>query len=486
MKTRIINRLVLLTFLMTSCIAAFSQYQTEVPGDNFSLEGALELFKKSSSPEDFERMLNNPDAKVNNLDLNGDGYIDYIRVIDYQDGNVHAFVMQAVISKTEYQDIAVITLEKLANGKAILQITGDEDIYGVETIIEPTREVRTYGGTLSSSVYIDVWAWPIVRYVYGPYYTVWVSPWRWGYRPYWWYAWSPIVYYDYYSYWRPYHRYYSYCYTTRIVHAHEIYRSHRTTSVIVHNRHSGRVAHYRSNHIDRDGRYRSSNDRASRGRQNSSVRYNSNGRIASYDRASSRPSSNVRTQQNGTGDHQRSSSYNNRSSANRSSGNTQRYSTNSSTQRTTDRSSGSSSMRKSTENPGSYRSSGNVNTQRSTGNTNSQRYSERPSGNNNVQRSTGSSNMRKSTGNSGSYRSSGHTNVQRSTGSSHSRSSSGNSGFNRSPSRSSSGSGVHQSSGSAPSRSSGVQRSSSGRSSGSSSSHRSSGGSSRSSGSRHR
>ena len=132
----------------------------EVPGDHFSLEGALELFKKSASPEEFEKMLNSPDSKVNNLDLNGDGYIDYIRVIDRYEGNVHAFILQAVISEREYQDVAVIELEMLANGKAVLQIVGDADVYGVETIIEPTREVRTYAGTTSNRTVVNVWAWP--------------------------------------------------------------------------------------------------------------------------------------------------------------------------------------------------------------------------------------------------------------------------------------------------------------------------------------
>ena len=123
------------------------QNGVEVPGDHFSLEGALQLFKQSASPEEFERMLNASDAKVNNLDLNGDGSIDYIRVIDRNEGNVHAFILQAIVSETESQDVAVIELEKLTNGKAVLQITGDADIYGMETIIEPTEEVRINAGT---------------------------------------------------------------------------------------------------------------------------------------------------------------------------------------------------------------------------------------------------------------------------------------------------------------------------------------------------
>src|ERR1043165_9593825 len=76
----------------------FQSDPAEVPGDNFSLEGALELFKKSKSPEEFEQLLNSPDSKVNNLDLNGDGDIDYIRVVDKTQGNVHDFILQAVVS----------------------------------------------------------------------------------------------------------------------------------------------------------------------------------------------------------------------------------------------------------------------------------------------------------------------------------------------------------------------------------------------------
>jgi hypothetical protein len=224
--------------------------EREVPGDDFSLEGALELFKKSASPEEFERMLNVENSKVNNLDLNGDGSIDYLRVIDRKDGNVHAFIIQAVVSNTENQDIAVIELEKLANGKAVLQITGDEDIYGIETIIEPTEEVYVNAGTSTARTTVNVWTWPSVQYVYDPYYTGWVSPWGWSTRPYGWYGWRPVAYYHYNSWWQPYRPYYTHCHMHRVGYAHEIYRQHRTTSGIVRRRHETQVASYRSSHRD--------------------------------------------------------------------------------------------------------------------------------------------------------------------------------------------------------------------------------------------
>lgn len=199
-------------------------------------------------------MLNTPDTKVNNLDLNGDGYIDYVRVNDLHKGNIHTFVIQAVVAENEFQDIAVIALEKKANGKAVLQITGNEDIYGVTTIIEPTKEVRTYAGAYASNGVVNVWAWPVVQYVYGPRYTVWVSPWRWHYRPTWWSPWRPIAYYDYYPIWRPYYHYYAVCHTPR-VYVHHIYNPHRRTSTIVHRRYNTQVVHYRENY-NRNGRVR--------------------------------------------------------------------------------------------------------------------------------------------------------------------------------------------------------------------------------------
>ncbi|MFI5188586.1 MAG: hypothetical protein ACHQF0_17770, partial [Chitinophagales bacterium] len=110
---------------------------TGLPGDNFSLQGALEMFQKSGSPEEFEKMINTPENHVNNLDLNGDGDIDYIRIIDHSKTNAHAFVLQDVVSANESQDIAVIELEKTGDTTATLQIVGDKDIYGEEVIAEP-------------------------------------------------------------------------------------------------------------------------------------------------------------------------------------------------------------------------------------------------------------------------------------------------------------------------------------------------------------
>ena len=84
---------------------------TGLPGDNFSLQGALGLLKQSKTLEEFEKKLNTKDNSVNNLDLDGNGKTDYIRVVDLEKDNAHALVLQVAVSKTEKQDVAVIEIE---------------------------------------------------------------------------------------------------------------------------------------------------------------------------------------------------------------------------------------------------------------------------------------------------------------------------------------------------------------------------------------
>ncbi len=246
---------------------------TGLPGDNFSLEGALELFKKSTSPEEFEKMLNTEDSKVNNLDLNGDGETDYINVIDQTKKGAHAFVLQVAVSETENQDIAVIELEKTGNDKAVAQIVGDEDMYGEQTIVEPTEEVVTNAGTSRTQVVVNVWAWPSVRYVYAPAYGVWASPYRWRAYPGWWRPWRPIRHRTFYAYRAPYRSRYVVVSNHRVVRAHRVYVPHRVTSVKVRTRHTAAMTHYRTTrtvHVHHNGTKRVKTTRTTkvRGRKN--------------------------------------------------------------------------------------------------------------------------------------------------------------------------------------------------------------------------
>ncbi len=227
-----------------------AQDNTSLDGDHFSLEGALELFKTSSSPENFESLLNASTNSVNNLDLNEDGEVDYIRVEDHQSENVHALVLQVAVNETEFQDIAVIEMEQTGKEEVVLQILGDENLYGEQVIVEPTAIESQLspdgkGGPSvelkSTRVIFNVWLWPSVRFMYRPTYRVYVSPYRWNRYPTYYKARRPrtltvfranIVH-------RP---HYKVVRTHRVVAAHKVYTPRRRTSVIVHKKTTSRLA----------------------------------------------------------------------------------------------------------------------------------------------------------------------------------------------------------------------------------------------------
>ena len=77
-------------FLITSIfftlnLQGFSQSSSDeklnLPGDNLNLYAVLNLFQESETIELFEENLNAEDSKINNLDLNNDDKIDYIKVM---------------------------------------------------------------------------------------------------------------------------------------------------------------------------------------------------------------------------------------------------------------------------------------------------------------------------------------------------------------------------------------------------------------------
>lgn len=236
----------LITAVTTVAMVPQTQDSTGLPGDNFSLEGALAMFKKAGSPEEFEKLINSDDNKVNNLDLNGDGEIDYIRVIDKTENGAHAFILQSVVSETENQDIAVIELEQTGKDEAVLQIVGDEDIYGEQVIVEPAPEKNQVQSRSDANVVVNVWAWPSVRYVYAPSYVLWVSPWGWRARPVWYHPWRPVRYHVFYPYRAPYRNHFVIVHNHRVVHAHRVYTPYRTTSVTVRTRNQASVTRYRT------------------------------------------------------------------------------------------------------------------------------------------------------------------------------------------------------------------------------------------------
>ncbi len=212
-----------------------------LPGDNLNLYAVMKLFQESPTLEEFEKKLNEENSQINNLDLNGDDETDYIKVLDEVEGTVHNIVLQVAVSATENQDVAVFTVEKNKDGSVDIQLTGDEELYGKDYIIEPntaetgstpnpgytgaapanqvTRTLDDKQIVVNNFTTVEIQRWPIVQFMYVPTYVVWRSPWYWGHYPGWWRPWRPAYWdfyfgyhYNYYSfYWGwyrrwPYHR----------------------------------------------------------------------------------------------------------------------------------------------------------------------------------------------------------------------------------------------------------------------------------------
>jgi hypothetical protein len=204
---------------------------TGLPGDNLDLYAVLGLFRSSGSLQEFEKALNDKNKGVNNLDLNGDGQVDYILVIDNHETNDHAIVLRVPLSENESQDVAVIGIEKTGEAMARLQVIGDEDLYGKNYIVEPAADLQAAGFAITASlVVVNVWSWPAVAYVYSPSYVVWTSPYYWGYYPAWWSPWTPVVYEAYYPAMVVYHTGSIRVHEHAVVRSHRIYKSHRVAS----------------------------------------------------------------------------------------------------------------------------------------------------------------------------------------------------------------------------------------------------------------
>jgi len=217
MKKYIFSSLFVLLLLGGTTLRAQNQREEYLglPGDNLNLYAVMKLFQESQTLEEFERKLNYEDTRVNNLDLDGDGRVDYIRVIDNVDGNVHNIVLQVALNPRENQDVAVFTVWRESNDRVLIQLTGDEQLYGRDYIIEPIIDEAVtpnpgYTGNVQvvRTTTFEIAAWPLVRFIYMPNYVVWHSPWYYSYYPSYWRPWRPY-YWDYY-YGYHYHNYHYY------------------------------------------------------------------------------------------------------------------------------------------------------------------------------------------------------------------------------------------------------------------------------------
>jgi hypothetical protein len=168
------------TMLQAQDITTVNAKSSDI-SDNLDLRAVASLFGDSNNLEDFERRLNDPKNQISNLDLNGDGQVDYLRVIESVERNTHLIIIQSVLEKDVFQDVATVEVEKDNNGEVQVQVVGDVYMYGQNYIYEPVYIHRPV-------IYSAFWAGS-----YSPYY----SPWYWGYYPVYYTPWRPFPIYTY-------------------------------------------------------------------------------------------------------------------------------------------------------------------------------------------------------------------------------------------------------------------------------------------------
>lgn len=170
MKTKVASLLVLILMISTQFMAQNQitvEAQSNDISNNLDLKAVATAFGESRNLEEFEQKLNDYDSGISNLDLNNDGQVDYLRVIEKTDNGIHVVVIQAVLDKDVYQDVATIVVEKDQNNNPTVQIIGDPYLYGDNYIIEPAY----------------IYTPSIFSFFWGANYFSWHSPYYWGYYP---------------------------------------------------------------------------------------------------------------------------------------------------------------------------------------------------------------------------------------------------------------------------------------------------------------
>lgn len=179
MKTKLLLFSVMTTLLVTTTQAqdrtSVNAMNSEI-SDNLDLRAIASIFGDSRDLDDFERRLNDPKAQISNLDLNNDNQVDYLRVVESVESNTHLIVVQAVLDRDVYQDVATIDVERDRNNNVQVQVIGDVFMYGDNYIYEPVYYITPV-------IYASFWR---------PSYRAYTSRWNWGYYPSYYYTWNPF------------------------------------------------------------------------------------------------------------------------------------------------------------------------------------------------------------------------------------------------------------------------------------------------------
>jgi hypothetical protein len=158
---------------------------TSKAAEGLDLQAVAELFKEAKNLEEFEKSLNDYELGINNLDLDEDGYVDYIRVVEDISDYTHLIILQVPLGEDEFQDVATIEIEKSSENECNMQVHGNEVFYGYGYYVAPT--------------YVHIHTWPIIALIYGPVYRPYRSVFYFGYYPHYWRPYRPVTYHVYHT-----------------------------------------------------------------------------------------------------------------------------------------------------------------------------------------------------------------------------------------------------------------------------------------------
>lgn len=122
-------------YVSTTTTLTVTSYSTDL-SFYLDLQAVAAAFAEARSVQEFENLLNSSRYMINNLDLNGDGYIDYLRVLETRQGYYHALLIQACVAPSLFQDVATLVAERRSNALHV-EVIGDPYLYGPNYIVRP-------------------------------------------------------------------------------------------------------------------------------------------------------------------------------------------------------------------------------------------------------------------------------------------------------------------------------------------------------------
>ena len=133
-------------------------------GENLNLKALGELCKTCKTPQEIEQRLN-VDNTINNLDLDGDGNRDYLKVTEFGQGNEHGFSITDC-QKDGEPEVATININTQTNS---IVLNGNPQYYGNNNMYQSNFSVTDF---------------ILLSWILQPHYSYYHSPYRYGYYGY--------------------------------------------------------------------------------------------------------------------------------------------------------------------------------------------------------------------------------------------------------------------------------------------------------------